>query len=222
MNQKRFDIGQAISYGWESFKDNAGFLILTALVAMLLQGVTNSPYSAFGNNTGALIVMSILVFIVEIAISVFVSMAWIRVGLKLVSREKPDFPDWYMSYEKFWNFLAGQILFGLIVVGGLILLIVPGVIWAIKYQFFGFLILDRDMDAVEAIKKSGEMTKGVKGELFLYWLAVIGINILGFLVCCVGTLVSVPITYVAHAYVYRSLLATEVPAAQTPPVAPPA
>ncbi|MBN1289480.1 MAG: hypothetical protein JXA49_07590 [Actinobacteria bacterium] len=220
MDQKRFDIGQAISYGWDSFKDNAGFLILTALVAMLLQGLPNSPYSAFADNSGLVIGFGILAFILQLAIGVFVSMAWIRVGLKLVSREKPDFPDWYMSFDKFWNFLAGQILFGLIVLGGLILLIVPGVIWAIKYQFFGFLILDRDMDAMEAIKQSGVMTKGVKGELFLYWLAVIGVNILGLLACCVGTLVTVPVTYVAHAYVYRSLLATEAPASQAPPVAP--
>lgn len=220
MDQKRFDIGQAVSYGWESFKDNIGFLILTVIVAGFLSGISSSPYSSFMDNSGVIIGYSVIMFILELAIGVFVGMAWIRIGLKLVSQEKPDFPDWYMSYEKFWNFLAGQILFFLIVLGGLILLIVPGVIWAIKYQFYGFLILDRDMDAVEAIKKSGEMTKGVKGELFLFWLAMIGINLLGFLACCVGTLVSVPITYVAHAYVYRSLLATEAQVVQAPPAAP--
>lgn len=206
MAEDRFDIGKAINYAWEAFKDNWIFLVVAFILAGFIQGIPNSLTGALKEN---LIGLQIILNLVGMVLALFVSMAFIRISLKLVDQERPDWPDLWLSYPKFWYYLAGQILYGLIVLGGLILLIVPGIIWAIKYQFTGYLILDQDMDPVEAIKRSGEMTKGVKGELFLFGLTLFGLNLLGFLACCVGTLVTAPMSAIATAYVYRSLLATE-------------
>jgi uncharacterized membrane protein len=86
-----------------------------------------------------------------------------------------------------------------------ILLIVPGVIWAIKYQFYGYLIIDKKMGVMEALKKSAEMTDGIKLDLFGLGLVLLGVIILGALVLGVGLLAAIPTVWLATAYVYRKL-----------------
>jgi uncharacterized membrane protein len=159
--------------------------------------------------------------IISFVIGMFVNMAQIKIGLRFSKGETADFEDLYNEYPRFWDFLLGSILYALIVIGGLILLIIPGIYWAIKYHFYGYLIIDRGMGPMDAIKKSGELTDGVKWNLLVFWLALFGIYILGFLACCVGVLFAIPVALVAIAYVYRTLLvATE--AQQAQPLQPPA
>jgi len=88
---------------------------------------------------------------------------------------------------------------------GLIFLIVPGLYLALKYQFAPILVVDEKMGVMDAIKKSGEMTKGKLMDLFLLSLALLFINILGVLALGIGLLVSSPLSMLAYARVYRQL-----------------
>lgn len=201
MDQKKFDIGEALSFGWETLKANLGFFILVLLIFWVVEGVLSIPgYVAYRH------VAPIIIFnVISLVISIFVTIATIKISLRFTYGETADFNDLYSGYPYFLNVLLGGILYALIVIGGLILLIVPGIIWAIKYQFFGYLVIDQNLDAVEAIKKSGAITKGSKGHLFLFWLASFGVNILGVLACGIGLFATIPTVWVAHAYIYRKL-----------------
>ncbi len=211
---KKFSKNEAIRFGWDTMKDNLVFYIVILLLSWLISGAFSAlgqidvsgfhPYAPFG--------------IVSWVIGLFFSMAFIRISLKLVDGQKPEFTDLWASYRLFWKFLGGYILYFLIVLGGLILLIVPGIIWAIKYSLFGFLIIDREMGPVEAIKASGRLTQDAKGDLFLLALLFIGITILGALACVVGLFAAIPTVMIAHAYVYRKLAAwTPAPELATAP-----
>ena len=98
---------------------------------------------------------------------------------------------------------------------GFILLIVPGIIWAIKYQFAQYLVIDKGYKPIEAIKKSGQITKDAKWSLLLLGLLSGLINVLGAIALVVGLFATVPTTMVAKAFVYRKLL--EHPEAETEP-----
>jgi len=200
MDQKKFDIGEALSFGWETFKANIGFLILVLLIIWVVEAIFSVPGS-FAYRNGALYVFNILSFLVGI----FVSIAIIKVSLRYTYGQNADFTDLYTGYPYYLNMLGGSILYALIVIGGLILLIVPGIYWGIRYQFYGYIIIDQDLSPVEAIKKSGRIARGEWWHLLLFTLAVIGVNFLGALACGIGLFVTVPLTYVAHAYVYRRL-----------------
>jgi uncharacterized membrane protein len=91
------------------------------------------------------------------------------------------------------------------VAGGLILLIVPGIYLGLKYQFFSYLIVDKELGVLDSLKESSQITQGVKWQLFGFSLALIGINILGALAFGIGLLVTIPLTVVAHVFVYRKL-----------------
>jgi uncharacterized membrane protein len=85
------------------------------------------------------------------------------------------------------------------------LLIVPGFIWMIKYEYVPYLIVDKDSPVREAFSESGRITSGIKWPLFWFAMLLGLINIAGALFFMIGLFASIPTTIVAVAYVYRKL-----------------
>jgi len=82
---------------------------------------------------------------------------------------------------------------------------VVGTIWAIKFSFFRFSIVDRGVGPIRALKDSSIITRCVKWQLLVFYAALLGVNLLGCLCLGVGLFVTIPITYLAAAHVYRHL-----------------
>ena len=226
--EKDFSIGDAVSFGWNAMKTNLGFFIPAVLILWVAGAIPGGIQSmSMYMHSAAAALWSGLFGLVGFVVSMFVTMAQIRIGLRFCSGETADFPDLVSDYQRFFDFLIGSILFGLIVLGGLILLIIPGIYWAVRYHFYGYLILDQGMSPVDAIKRSGQLTRGVWWHLFGFWWVIFGIAFLGLIACCVGLLFAIPVMIVATAYVYRTLLAATplemtAPAPELPPQPPPA
>jgi uncharacterized membrane protein len=91
------------------------------------------------------------------------------------------------------------------VVVGLLLLIVPGVIWGITYSFALFGVVDKQMSVKDALAFSKKITEGKKWALFVFGLVLLGINVLGVLCLGVGIIVSVPLSLLMTAIVYDEL-----------------
>ena len=107
--------------------------------------------------------------------------------------------------EPFWRYLGGEILSSVIIFFGFVLLIVPGIIAAVGLGFFPYLIIDRDMGPIDALKESWHISKGNKWQLFLLALATLGLNFVGFILLVVGLLVTMPVTMLAVTHAYRTL-----------------
>ena len=153
--------------------------------------------------------MGFLAFLFNIitgVLRVIISIGMIKIALKFLTDEKPEFMDLFRFQGNFWRMVGGSILYGLIVVAGFILLIVPGIYWAIKFQWYGYLIVDQKLGPINALKKSAKMTKTVKWQLLGFALVIAGINIVGFLCLFIGLFATVPTTLMAYASVYRKLL----------------
>ena len=98
-------------------------------------------------------------------------------------------------------------------------MIVPGIIWAIKFQFFSYFIVDKEVGPIEALKKSAAITKGAKWDLFVFGALLGLINLAGALCVVVGLFATIPTTMVAIAFIYRKLLAESelIQGSETPP-----
>ena len=105
------------------------------------------------------------------------------------------------------NYLISAILAGVIVLAGLLLLVVPGIYLAIRLQYYKFLIVDKEnISPVMALKESWRMTEGHTWNLFLFMLLIILINFIGAMLLGIGLFVSVPVSLIAYAFLYRKLL----------------
>ena len=129
----------------------------------------------------------------------------IRAALAVVHGQTPEVSMLFET-EGLGSYIVAAIIFGIMFCIGLILCIIPGIIIGIILMFYGFLIVENpNLGPTDALKKSQEMTKGRIGELFVFGLALFGINLVGAILCGVGLLFTYGITAIAVAYAYRTL-----------------
>jgi uncharacterized membrane protein len=212
-------ISNSLSQGWQYTKKNYSVLVLCFLVLAgistafsIFRSIPNTIVYFTGDSSSAglavLIIFALLsplLFVAETALQNLTAIGFTKIQLNILDSKKTKVSDLFNANGIFWQYLATSILVGLIVIGGLLLLIVPGIIWLLKYQFAMPLIVDKKLDITESIRKSGEITKGHKGWLFGFAIVLGLVNIGGALLLLVGLLVTIPLTTMAYIYVYRQL-----------------
>lgn len=194
-----FSITDAVKFGWGTFKKNPFFFIgifIALFVISMAVSVVTEPEGSTPTIFGTLVSL-IIGFCVEILV----------VNLALKAHKEPEtikLADLWRKFP-FLSYAVAKILTGIVVIVGLILLIVPGVIAALALMFAPYLIVDRNLGPIEAMKESVRITKGHRWQLFLFALALGLLNILGMLAIGIGLLVTVPVSVFAVAHVYRFL-----------------
>jgi len=111
--------------------------------------------------------------------------------LKAARGDTLNVKDMFEAFHNYWNAVLANLLVGAIVIIGLILLIVPGIIFACKLAFTPYLVVDRKMEVIEAVKESWRMTGGHAWKVFLIFLLAIPIGIAGLICFGVGIIVAI-------------------------------
>lgn len=194
---------EAIDFGFGVAKSNIFFFLSLFVVIIITYGFLGVLESAFSGQSAFL---SFLAEIVRVVVGLIISMGVIKVALEFVDKRKPQLKDVFYT-KSILNYFLVSIIKSIIIVAGLVLFIIPGIIFSIKLQFATYLVVDKNMGVVDALNKSWEMTKGVKMNLFLFGIILALINLVGLCALVVGLLLTIPLSMVATAYVYRKLLA---------------
>jgi len=215
-----FSPGSMISFGWDTFKKRPWFFIGAFLVVSILSSGGRFQTDADVQYTAPTMALVIIIGIAFSIISILAKMGAIRLALKAHdSAESARFGDLWAPHP-FWKFVGGSILVGVIVIVGFILLIVPGIIWALRYLFVPYLVMERKLAPFEALKESARITYGHKWQLLGLLCLIVLINILGAILLLVGLLVSIPVSSLAMVHAYRTLSGQATPTqAQTPAAA---
>lgn len=195
----------AYGYAWKQLWPN--FLMLfVVMIVYLLFNVPTQILSYLGEDSG-----NVGVPLAGVIWSLFVvppvGYGFYYVCLRAVRGEAFGVGNLFEPFRNYVNVILAIILTGLIVVAGAIFLIVPGVIFACKLVFVPFLVVDKRMSVIEAIKASWSMTNGHALEVFLIGLLAIPIVFLGMLALIVGVLVSALWITLAIAALYYAVSA---------------
>lgn len=201
MKKRGFLTSEAFSYAWKAYKDNWKILLVITIITAILGGY---QYEIKDNEP-----LELGKFIISIlfgVLSMIVNIGVLKSLLKIYDRKKIELLDIFRYTNYFWRYLGASILYGLIIFAGLILFVVPGIIWALKYSMTLNLIVDKDFGIMDALKKSAEMTNGYKAHILLFYFSCLGVLILGVLFVFIGLIVAIPVVWIAGVYVYRHLL----------------
>lgn len=191
-----FSIKQAVKYGWGKFREN----VRLSLIATFLLVALGSIIGEKKLHTDTLIlgvVLAVVFFILRIG--------YTKIFLRIYDGEKPEWSDIFKEYKPFWRYLGVSILMPLAVLGGLILLIIPGIILLVRLSFSPIIVIDAQTRPVAAMKESFAITKGFFFKLLLFWVVIGLINMVGVIALGVGLLVSIPVSTLAAIYVYREI-----------------
>jgi uncharacterized membrane protein len=200
-----FSIKEALSFGWQKTTENLGFIIGVTLINFIV-GYIGRPGMNPGKWKYSASSLLVLAYLVLWIVSTIISIGFTKIFIKLSRGEKAEFKDLIQHYKLFWKYLISRIVTGTIFIVGLILLIVPGIIFALRYSMVPFLVVDKGMWVFPALEESSKLTYGHKWQLLKLSLCFIGINILGALALGVGLLISIPVTAFAFMHVYNKLL----------------
>lgn len=119
-----------------------------------------------------------------------------------------DIGDLFCGYKRFGKVLGTFLLMMLAVIGGFILLVVPGIILCFAYAMVPYVLRDNpELSCTETLAKSREMMKGHKWELFVLYLSFIGWAILCVFTFFIGFLWLTPYMQMTETKFYEKLRA---------------
>lgn len=199
----RFSKRAAINFGWESMKKNFFFFVVLLLIVTAVNMVPGIISGMFERGNGA--ILGFLATLIGWALQLAVSLGLIGIALKIHDKKKVSYKNLFDYFTLVIPYFFASILYGLIIVAGFILFVVPGVIWAIKFRYYTYFMVDKNFGPIRALKASAKITTGSKWNLFLLGLLLALINIAGALLLLVGLFATVPLSMMAEAYVFRRL-----------------
>jgi hypothetical protein len=123
-------IGQAFNFAWPIFKQRFGLftaVLLTIFSAWVTLEIVVIAGQRFGILLWAVMHLAFLIFVAGI------EAGFLHICLVLFDGGEPTFADTFTRLPLGPKFLAGQILYLLMVVIGLLLLVVPGVYLSARY-----------------------------------------------------------------------------------------
>jgi hypothetical protein len=206
-----WNVGEVVSIAWERFKPNWAVVVFTYLVTLVItQVVAGVPAvleaaGVLGAKSAPAIVLRLAFTALNLVVAAFFQVGLTRIWLQIARGENPEFGVVFSGGDRMWACLGTLFLLGLIFGVGLLLLIVPGVIFLCGLLLSTFYVVDANMGPIAALQASWNATRGHKGNLFVLGLVAFGLAIAGFLMLCVGWLVTVPIGYIALTVAYTRI-----------------
>lgn len=138
-------------------------------------------------------------------ISALIQLGLYRIAYNLTHGIKADFSMMLFTGGYLFNFIIASLMYYLASIAGFFLLIIPGIIIAVGFMFYPFLIIDRNMMPLRALRESWKMARNNLWQLFVMWFVLYFINVMGVLLFYIGVMITLPFTTIAQALMYKQL-----------------
>ncbi|MFP4499393.1 MAG: hypothetical protein ACLFTT_00185 [Candidatus Hydrogenedentota bacterium] len=182
-------VGELLGKAWAIFSGNVapflGGVVITGIIV------------ALGNQ---------LLYIVGSLLAGPLALGLYKMALDALRGRTPILSDLFVAFQDpnlFIMALLVNVLVSLFSLIGFILLIVPGILVAALYLPTFCVLVDDKSDFWTAMETSRKMVMDNFGAWVIFTLALIGVNLVGFLLLIVGLLVTMPVSIIAVAEAYR-------------------
>ncbi len=156
------------------------------LLAAMVMGIALAGYS---------VVAMILGFVLILTAVYFFSWAYAAVlyALSLPEGQAVRARDAYkQTAQRVWPMVGVSILTSLIVMGGILLLIIPGIIFSVWYGMSRYIVVTEGLSPVESLKRSRAYVDGYFWPVIIRFLVIIA---LGIAVGFVSEIISVTVAF---------------------------
>ena len=200
------DAGRSYSIGWKVM----GIYFVELLVVSIVYAILSGPISVMqwrvNHFEWFLIPLAFFGIVYGIFVAGPIGYGTNWVFLKAVRGERIEIRDMFRVFQKnYWNVVIANIVVGVIVGLGIVMLIVPGIIFACRLAFVPYLVVDREMDVMDALRVSWDMTRGYGWQIFFIGFLAIFIVIGGLICLFVGVIISIMWISAAFAVMYHAV-----------------
>lgn len=191
------EVNSVFSRAWEVFKAHLWPTVAVFVIFSLLSNVGTvwDDDGGLGNIIGLLITGPI-------------TAGTYMYALRLVRGGEADLGEMFRGFQVFGRALGVFLLYAAIIVVGLIFLIIPGIYMAVALYPAMYLVLDDDLSVTDTLRKAWSMTESYRGRMFIVFLAVVGLNLLGLIALVIGVIFTGALSLLIGATVYEELAGT--------------
>ena len=151
----------------------------------------------------------VLVFIISLSVAILIylwlTFSMVRYFLNVHDTGTASIRDLFLPIGKVIKIMIASALTLLIVLGGLVLLIIPGIYWGMRLSQFQYFIIDKNAGIIESLKMSWAATDGYSLQLFCLYLIINVIVGLTNGIFGLFMLFTVPLQFITYACMYRKL-----------------
>ena len=195
-----FSIKESLIFGWEAFFAHYKVFVPVVFISMAISLV--SEYIVKDNFS----LLALSVCTVGAIAQIIIGMGLTKIALKISAGEPVIFDDVFSVTHLFFPFIGAGLLYVLIVLAGLLLFVIPGFIWLISYWLYQYVLIDREVGIWAALSEAKRLSQGARWHMCKFMFVVCILNVAGMLTFFIGLFLTIPITAVSTAYVYRKLL----------------
>ncbi len=151
---------------WVDYKKHLRTIVTILLVPNLLShfaGQMSGHYQVNPSNVGLLIVIAMIVFSIWSQITIFMAVVY--------PNDKCTFVEWYSkSWKYIWSYCWLLVISGAIIFSGMILFVIPGIIFSIWFSMGIYVLIDLKLKGMDALQASTEL---VRGHWFAVWWRIV-------------------------------------------------
>lgn len=202
-----WQVGEVCRIGWEVIKREP-MLIVAQLIAFLvpnslgsITGVAEAVGVLEAGSAPALALQGVFT-LVSVFLGWFLQVGMVRMFLAAVREQPAPLSLLFSGADRFLTMFGAMFLTGFAVGIGTLLLIVPGVIAYLGLWLGKFYVVDREQGAIEALQSSWRDTDGNRLDLFVFACAYFALVVVGFCLCGIGILVTLPLAEAALTVIY--------------------
>lgn len=200
---------EAISEAWNVVKPQIGVWLGVALVYSLIGVALNgAQFSTMGRDANGMpqnSPVSLLIALVSTIILMFLTAGLFKVAITQLRTGRAEFGEMFDIFGQAGALLIAAILTTIATWLGLIFCVIPGIIVSLGLSMTNPLIVDQKLAGIDAMKRSWDVCKSELGNLFLVGLVLLLVNTVGLFLCGLGLLVTIPVSYMTFAIIYRNL-----------------
>ncbi len=200
-------LAEAIQFGWRTVRENPLFLVGTAGVAVGVPWLVSWGGDVALDDGAPQFAMALI----EWAVSATLTLGLAKIYLRFRDGQIPVFENLFDGISQLHRYVGASVIALVAIFMGLVLLVVPGIVILIRLWFLGFVVVDTRHGPIEAVQQSWDLSRRHTFDLFLLFLLLCGINLLGLICLGVGLLITLPISGLALAHMYRVLRPASVP-----------
>jgi hypothetical protein len=197
--------GDTFGHGWNTMKKYFPELLLTLFIIILFSLPMGLVNAFADKDSFGFIFFSLFNVAYGLIIMAPLSYGARLICLKAVRGEPVNVNEIFSAYRNTLQIALANLLVGVIVALGFVMLIVPGIIFACKLSMVPYLVMDKNMPAVEAVRASWNMTGGYSWTIFGMGLLTCLIFLAGLIMLVVGIFPAIIWITLAFAGMYEAI-----------------
>ncbi|REG78479.1 hypothetical protein [Algoriphagus antarcticus] len=187
-----FDIKEILTKAWEMFKSQAvfhvGYMVLIAAI-----------------QAGFALYLKDFTFLYSIFLAPPLICGFYLIANRQSQKEYLDFQNYFDGFKYWWNLVTTNLISSIVIVFGIICFVAPGIYLLIGYMFCLLFVIFGGFDFWTSMELSRRLVHTNWLKFFLFGLALLALNIVGFLCLVVGLFITVPMTYLSVYILFEEL-----------------